>query len=106
MMRLQCHHECTPAIYKCPSYTNSLTLNACTVSAFIIYPRSTRLKTDLLKLSTTWYGLAADLSMAELCKHSLICLQESCVSYTTPCPGKKTAPKQNAVKCTVYNIIQ
>jgi len=24
----------------------------------------------------------------------------------TPCPGKNGPPKQNAVKCTVYNTIQ
>jgi len=27
------------------------------------------------------------------------------ISYT-PCPGKNGPPKQNAVKCTVYNTIQ
>jgi len=26
--------------------------------------------------------------------------------YNTPCPGKNGPPKQNAVKCTVYNTIQ
>jgi len=26
--------------------------------------------------------------------------------YYTSCPGKKRPPKQNAVKCTVYNTIQ
>jgi len=28
------------------------------------------------------------------------------VTETTPCPGKNGPPKQNAVKCTVYNTIQ
>jgi len=26
--------------------------------------------------------------------------------FSTPCPGKNGPPKQNAVKCTVYNTIQ
>jgi len=37
-------------------------------------------------------------------QHTMMNVQR--VLRNTPCPGKNGPPKQNAVKCTVYNTIQ
>jgi len=36
----------------------------------------------------------------------LTLLKRTVIQTYTPCPGKNAPPKQNDVKCTVYNTIQ